>query len=160
MPYIISMDTWFNSGGGLPYGACYGNEIAWAQAAAVQNTWYDISDADMVSGGLHNVAHDGSGQLSVTYAGFYYCTWYISAEIDAVNKHVQVTFSVNGTETNDSMNHFESVGASKQQTMSGVAILDLAAADTLNVSIRITDAGTPDLAVDHLGFAIIQVGGT
>jgi hypothetical protein len=153
-------DTKWVGGGGVPFGSCYGNEIAWSQASAVQNTWYDISDSTMVDGQLHNVTHDGNGQLTVSVAGMYAADWYGSFEADAQNVHVQVTFSVNGTETNDGINHFETFGTNTQQAMSGNAILDLAASDTINVSIRTTDAGTPDLAIDHLGLRLVHIGGT
>lgn len=143
----------------LQFGSCYGNEIAWAQASAAQNTWYDISDADMVTGQLNGVTHDGNGKLTAVIAGRYAADWYGSFEADAANVHVQVTFSINGTETNDGMNHFETVGINRQDPCAGNAILDLAANDTVNVSIRTTDAGTPDLAIDHLGLRLFQIGG-
>jgi hypothetical protein len=154
-------DTRFLGGAGLPFGSCYGNEIAWTQASAVQNTWYEISDADMANGQLHDVAHDGNGKLTVTYAGMYLCNYAISGETDAgAGTHIQCTFSVSGTETNDGMNHSETIGANSQIAMSGVAILDLAASATLEVSIRTTDAGTPDISVDHLNITCVQIGGT
>jgi hypothetical protein len=154
-------DTRFFSGGGLPFGSCWGNEIAWTQAAAVQNTWYEISDADMSDGQLHDITHDGSGKLTVTYAGMYLCTWTLSGETSAGSgTHIQGTFSISGTETNDGMNHSETIGANSQIAMAGTAILDLAASATLEVSIRTTDAGTPNITVDHLNITCVQIGGT
>jgi len=153
-------DSKWVGGGGLPFGFCYGNEIAWAQASAVQNQWYDISDADMISGPLHNVTHDGSGQLAVAIAGMYAADWAGSFEAGSANVHVQVTFSIDGTEVNLGLNHFETVGASRQDPCAGHAILDLAATNTVNVSIRTTDAGTPNLAIDHLMLRLFHIGGT
>jgi hypothetical protein len=37
----------FLNTGGLPFGSVYGNEIGWTQTNAVQNTWYEISDAQL-----------------------------------------------------------------------------------------------------------------
>jgi hypothetical protein len=154
-------DARFIGGAGLPFGSCYGNEIGWTQASAVQNTWYEISDSDMADGQLHDVAHDGSGKLTVTYAGMYLCTWTMSGETDGgAGTHIQATFSVNGTETNDGINHTETRGADAQIAMAGTAILDLAASATLEVSMRTTDAGTPDISVDHLNIICLQIGGT
>lgn len=153
-------DTHWVGGGGLPFGSCYGNEIAWAQASAVQNTWYDISDSDMISGPLHNITHDGNGQLTALVAGMYAADWAGAFEASAANVHVQITFSINGTETNGGLNHFETVAISRQDPCAGNAILDLAANDTVNVSIRTTDAGTPDLAIDHLMLRLVHIGGT
>ena len=106
------------------YGACYGNEIAWTQANAVQNTWYDISDADMADGELYKATHDGNGQLTVTVSGKYAADWAGSFESDAANVHVQITFSINGTEVAWGLNHFETVGVSRQDPCAGNAILD------------------------------------
>lgn len=146
--------------GDLAFGSCYGVEIGWTQASAVQNTWYDISDAGMVDGELQDVTHDGNGQLTVTKAGKYIADWAGSFEADAANQHIQLTFSVNGTEGGPGMNHIETVAVSREQACSGNAILDLAANDTVHISIRTTDAGTPDLVVDHLMIRLVQIEGT
>jgi hypothetical protein len=100
-------DMHFVGGGGLPFGHCNGNEIAWTQASAVQNTWYDISDSDMVSGNLHNVTHDGNGQLTVLVPGMYLALWAGSFEADATGVHIQLTLSVNGTEVTSAINHYD-----------------------------------------------------
>ncbi len=153
-------DLTFVGTAGLQFGSCSGMEIAWIQANAVQNTWYDISDADFVDGQLHGVTHDGNGQLTVTVAGMYAADWAGSFEADAANVHVQITFSINGTEGDPGMNHIETVAVSREFPCSGLTILDLAANDTVNVSVRTTDASTPDLVVDHLMLRLIQIGGT
>jgi len=150
----------FLNTGGLPFGSVYGNEIGWTQVNAVQNTWYEISDADMVAGQLNAMTHDGNGQLTVLVAGMYYAVWSCSSEVAAANQHIQITFSVNGTEINDAINHYESFGISRQFPVAGNGILDLAANDTVEVSIRTTDAGTPDISVDHLNITLVQIGGT
>jgi len=144
---------------GLPFGSCYGNEIGWSQANAVQNTWYDISDADMATGQLNLVTHDGNGQLTVTHAGMYAVDVSGAFEADATNVHVQIAVSINGTEAG-AFNHFETFGTNRQQSMGITDIIDLAASDTVNVSIRTTDAGTPTLSIDHLMLRLIQIGGT
>jgi hypothetical protein len=150
----------FVGAAGLTFGSCYGVEISWIQENAAQNTWYDISDANMVDGQLHNVTHDGNGKLTVTEPGMYITDWAGAFEADAANVHVQITFSINGTEGNPGMNHIETVAVNREMPCSGNAILDLADNDTVNVSIRTTDAGTPDLLVDHLMIRLVQVGGT
>ena len=156
----ISGDTVFTgAGSGLPYGSTYGNEIGWTQATAVQNTWYEISDADMADGQLNLVAHDGNGKLTVTHAGKYLANYTGAFENSGGSKHIQTTFSVNGTETNDGMNHFETLGANQQSASSGTTILNLAANATVQVSIRTTDTGTPDLSVDHLNITLTHIGG-
>ncbi len=158
---VIAGDTyWTGDGSGLPYGSVWGNEIDWVQTNAAQDTWYEISDANITTGQLNEVTHDGNGQLTIGIAGRYHCIWSVTSEVTAANQHIQITFSVNGTEISDGMNHYESFGVSRQFPISGNAILDLAATDTLEVSIRTTDAGTPDISVDHYNISINQIGGT
>lgn len=152
-------DQTFVGSAGVAYGSTYGNEIDWSQASATENTWYDISDADMADGQLNNVTHDGNGQLTVTEPGRYEVLWSASVEADAINQHLEVAIAVNGTEASDGRNHIETFGTSRQQAASGVAILNLADNATVGVSIRTTDAGTPTLSVDHLNITLRQVGG-
>ena len=165
MPYIISMDTYFNAGGGLPFGSCYGNDIAWTQVAA-QNTWYNVSDADMLDGVLHNVAHDGSGKLTVTYAGMYKVDYVVAAECDTQNKHLETGIEVTGSGSANAagQNHIHlpnnAQSANTEWAISGTCILDLAASATLEFAIRTTDAGNPTITISHLNIVCIQIGGT
>lgn len=142
------------------YGCCYGMEIAWIQTNAVQNTWYDISDADMTEGELYKITHDGNGKLTVAGAGKYQADWAGAFEADAAHVHILIAFSINGTEVDRGMNHFATAGVNREEACSGVTILDLSADDTVNISIRTTDGGTPDLLVDHLMLRLVQLRGT
>lgn len=148
---------------GLEHGSCWGNEINWSQASAVQNTWYPISDTDMTDGQLADVTHDGSGKLTVTLAGQYLINYSASVECSALNKHVQTGIGVTpdggsiGIQ-NDGSSHYEVATPNAQLTMSGVAILNLSASDAVQICIRTTDTGTPDLSVDHLNFAVTRLG--
>lgn len=151
---------WIGDGTGLPYGSCYGNEIAWAQAAAVQNTWYEISDADMADGQLNEVTHDGNGKLTVGIAGRYLINWSLSGTVSVNNDHIQGTISISGTEQVAGMCHYNSSLANEDFTLAGTAILDLAASATVEVSIRTTDNNTPTIGVDHLNITVVHVGGT
>jgi hypothetical protein len=150
----------FHGTAALPYGHCYGNTIAWTQNNAVQNTWYDVSDTDMADGQLHLVTHDGSGQLTVLRAGRWTADYSASVSADAANIVIQMTFSVNGTEVVSSINRLETLAVSTPLAISGNDILDLAASDTINVSIRTITAGTPTLAIDDLMIRLVHIGGT
>jgi len=156
-------DAYFEGGdgSGLPYGSCYGNEIGWAQAAAAQNTWYIISDADMTdaTGGLNLVTHDGSGKLTVTKAGHYLVNYSVTMECSVLNKHVQTGISINGTVINDAIQHYEVSTPNAQLTIGSTAVVKLAASGYIEIAVRTTDTGTPDLSVDHLNFSIVQIGG-
>jgi len=155
-------DCTFVGGAGLPFGSCYGNHIAWAQAAAVQNTWYNISDTDMADGTLHNVTHDGDGKLTVTNAGHYLVGYSISFLNDVANDHVECGIEVSGSGSAENAGRccLENKFASEEEHMASAAPLDLAANATLEVAIRTTDNDTPDFAVDTLNLYCVQIGGT
>lgn len=144
------------------YGSIWGNEIAWAQASAVQNTWYPVADTDMTDGLLNGITHDGSGKLTIIAAGIYLCNYQISAEISVANKHIQATFGITPSggvlaAQNDGTNHIEHVSANAQIPMGGVAIFNIGASSTLEVLIRTTDTGTPTLTVDHCNLAVVRI---
>lgn len=140
-----------------PYGSCWGNEIAWSQVAAVQNTWYAINDTDMSDGKLLDVAHDGSGKLTVTYAGKYLITYAVSLTSGA-GVHIQSGIFVNGSIQNDGISRIDVLGAANYYEMSGTAIVELTAGQYVQIAVRTTDAGTPTLEVDHLSYTILYVG--
>jgi hypothetical protein len=155
-------DSWWVGGGGLPSGTCYGNHIAWAQAAAAQNTWYNISDADMISGNLHNVTHDGNGQLTALIAGMYWAAYSICFEDDIANDHIETGLEINGggaAEANGQC-HVENKFANEEEHLGTGTVLDLAANDTVEVTIRTTDAGTPDITVHAVNLTLVHIGGT
>ena len=116
-------------GSGLPYGSCWGNEIAWTQANAAQNTWYNISDTDMTDGQLNLVTHDGDGKLTVTKAGRYLINYSLSIETSVANTHLEsgIEITGSGSAENAGRNHVEAGRANAQYACSGTAILDLAA---------------------------------
>lgn len=144
------------------HGSCYGDHIGWSQAAAAQNTWYNISDADMVNGLLENVAHDGSGKLTVTEAGRYEITYSLTYENDTANDHVEAGIEVSGSGSANAagVTHSEVKFANQEQSLSGTCILSLAAGATLEVAIRTTDANTPTLSVQDVNLVTLFVGAT
>jgi hypothetical protein len=155
-------DVTFADGAGLFHGSCYGNDIGWSQANAVQNTWYNISDADMADGVLNGVTHDGSGELTVTYAGMYLVNYSLSFEDDTVNDHIEVGIEVSGSGSANAagQNHTESKFANEEEGIGGTCILDLAASATIEVAIRTTDNNTPTISVQHVNLTCVLVGGT
>lgn len=156
----ITGDVQFTGNGvGLPYGSCWGNEIAWTQAVAATATWYLVSDTDMSDGELNNVTHDGSGKLTVTIAGRYLVNYGVDVGVDAANTHVVSGIAVNGTTVNAGQQHFHNMAINVESTLSSTAILSLAANDTVEVAVKHEAAGNQALSVDHLNISVVQVGG-
>jgi len=143
------------------FGHVYGNEIAFILngGSAAQNTWYEIVDASMVSGPLNGCTHDGNGAITVTEPGFYEVSATVSFEDSVSGDHSQWTVSISNTETGGFV-HFESFGAAKHGTAALIGIYECADNDTIEVSGRTTDAGTPDITVDHLMIKVRKLGGT
>lgn len=160
---LVDGDLFFTGdGSGLTYGSCYGNHIGWSQANAVQNTWYNISDADMATGELNDVTHDGNGKLTVGKAGRYLIEYTICWENDTVNDHIETGIEVSGSGSANAagQGHLETKFANQEEHLSGVAILDLAASATIEVAIRTTDNNTPTISVQGVNLSVTQIGGT
>lgn len=156
-------DLYFTGDGtGLLYGSCYGNHIAWVQAAAAQNTWYNISNAGMISGELNNVTHDGNGKLTIAVAGRYIINYSLCFENNVANDHVEGGIEINNSGAAEAAGqcHLENKFANEQEHMGSGAILDLAATNTIEMAIRTIDANTPNFTVHAVNITIIQVGGT
>ena len=161
--WIFPGDLLFTGAGkGLQYGSCYGNHIAWTQASAVQNTWYNVSDASMITGLLNGVTHDGNGKLTVTEPGVYYVSYSMCFENDNANDHVEVGIEVSGSGSANAAGqaHLENKFASEEEHASSSCLLDLADNATVELCIRTTDAATPDFEVQAINLAIFQIGGT
>jgi len=152
----------FHGEAGLPSGSCYGNHIGWLQANAVQNTWYNISDADMLDGLLHYVTHDGNGKLTVTYAGRYRVGYSICFEDDVANDHIETGIEVSGSGSAEGpgQSHVENKFANEEEHLGSTGDLDLGAGATIEITIRTTDAVTPDIAVQALNIWVGMIGGT
>jgi parallel beta-helix repeat protein len=152
---------YIGAGSGVPYGDCYGVHIAWSQATAVQNTWYNISDADMTEGELNLVTGDGAGKLTVTHAGRYLITYGITMEVSVANDHIEtgIEISGSGSAVASGQSHFENKFANEEEVAAGTTVLSLAAGATIEVSIRTIDGGTPTLSVQSLNITVTMVGG-
>ena len=147
---------------GLVFGSCYGNHIAWVQAAAAQNTWYNVSDADMNDGMLHSVTHDGDGLLTVTEPGMYLIQYSVCFEDTIANDHVEVGIEINGSGSANAAGqcHLENKFANEGEHAGSSCVLDLADNATIEVCIRTIDAGTPTITVTAVNIAVTQIGGT
>jgi hypothetical protein len=141
----------------FPYGSCYGNEINWTQASAVQNTAYLVSDADMSDGALNLFTHDGSGKLTATKAGVYEIKCYGDLEVSAANKHVVVGVAIDGTAQTTFQVHIENAAANQEETWSFSGLFTLTAGQTIEAYVKCTDAGTPNLLINHLGITATLV---
>ncbi len=159
--HITGDSYWTGDGSGLLYGSCYGNDIDWTQVAA-QNVWYNIVDADMATGELNGVTHDGSGKLTIARAGRYLITLVISTSTSIARKHMEAGIEISGTGTAipPGRSHYELIGVDNELEVTGSAIVDLAVNSTIEGALRTTDAGNPTITVQHLNITVVLVGGT
>lgn len=152
-------DLYFSGDGtGLHYGHTYGNEEMWGQVGAVQNTWYPItSGAGYTSTQLNGITHS-AGVLKMAKAGRYLVNYAVSGEVDTANKHLQT--AVSGAVIYPSYSHMDFPTPSAQQSTAGTMILDLAANEAISIAVRTTDAGTPNIIIDHASLTATMIGGT
>jgi len=143
------------------YSTCHRNPIGWSQVAAVQNTWYNIVDSDMVSGPLLNVTHDGNGKLTVTKPRIYLVSYSICFQDNVANDHIEAGIEVNGSGSAEAAGqcHLENKFANEEEHMSSSTILELAANATIELAIRTIDAGGPTISVQAINLTCIKIGG-
>ena len=155
--YFHNDFRFLDSGSGLAFGSCHGYEIGWSQVA-VQNTWYEVSDADIVDGGLNGISHDGSGLLTVTDAGKYLLTGQVTMA-NTASKHVVLGWTKNNGASAETYpkGHAEA-NAGEEISVSINGIVTLAADDEVELSVMSTDAGTT-IGVEDYNLTLIQVGG-
>ena len=148
-----------NTNLGLAFGSFHGDHVGWSQATAVQNTWYNISDASISDGELNYVAHDGNGKLTVVKPGFYLINYSITIEDNVANDHVEVGIEKNGSGSAEAagVSHVESKFANEEEALSSTAIFNLSAGDTVELAVRTTDIGTPTISVQDINLTIVRL---
>ena len=144
----------------MAYGQCTSGagRIAWAQVNAAQNTWYRITDADMIDGVLSSVTHDGSGRLTVVTDGMYRIDYTTTFLCDTAATNIFTGILQNGTTIAPGVSLLETVTANVEYHLAGHAIYRLAVGNTIDIGIFTDSAGTPDLTVDYLDITLTQVG--
>lgn len=144
--------------GAAVHGNCYGHHIAWSQVC-VQNTWYNVSDSDVVDGLLYNCTHDGSGLLTVEKAGIYLIPYSLCFAANGANDHVEVGIEISssGSAESPGITHTEAKFANEEEHVGGVALLSLAASATVEMAVRSTDAGTT-ITVEGFNLNVIMIG--
>lgn len=148
------------SGSGLSFGSCSVYHVNWTQAA-VQNTWYNVTNDAIIDGLFNNVTHDGTGKLTVLKAGIYKVDVSSDWECNAVNKHIEIGLEVNGSGSakTEGIVCNETKFADEEHTTGTIALLDLAVNDTIELCVRTTDAGNPTIKVDCISLNCVQIGG-
>jgi len=150
-----------DAGSGLPFGSCSMYHGNWSQVA-VQNTWYNVSDADFINGQSNTVTHDGNGKLTVTKKGIYKASVALDLEVSVSNKHAEIGFEISGSGSaaTEGIVCKEAPGSNQELNMATTALLDLDVDDTVEPCVRTIDAGNPTITVDCVSFNLVQIGGT
>ena len=151
---ILSSDSSLVSFGGFK-----GNEIDWQQAAAV-DVWYTISDAQITAGALNNMIFQNNQELKIEVAGFYSLVYYVSVECSIAGKHVLTAPEVDGVELPFGKTHHEFGRANEEESWSGCAIINLTVDRKVSIGISTSNAGNPNLTVNHIGMTLVEIGTT
>lgn len=161
---IIESDAdtfWVGSGTGLLYGYAHGDHIAFSQVLAV-DTWYSIADADIVSGSLNGVTHDGNGLLTVAKAGIYMVGFNVAYELNSANRHLEFGIEVDGAAPAVDSPHVHTTSkfSNQEQENAGTPVpISLTVGQTIQVAVLTTDSGNPTIIVDNVHLSCWQIGG-
>lgn len=138
----------------MAYGSCFGNDISWSQASALQNTFYVITDTD-IDDGVESSVTNVDGVMTIGTDGTYQIVYSVGVVSSA--RRIEVGLLINSTVSTNgrSFAHFDS--GTGGQTISGTAILTLSQTNTVSLVIRTTDGGQPTLRVDSVNMAIATV---
>ncbi len=145
-------------GSGLPYGGMYGNNIGWTSVAFGGGGTFVIINT--LSGGeVNETTFQNTQELLIAKAGRYLINWSCSVEALGADKHAEAGIGVNGTVNIAGREHIHIGSANKEDSMSGTAILDLAATNTIALMITNVDDDT-QLTVEHASLTVVHIGGT
>lgn len=151
------------SGGGLPFGSFWGNDIAFVTAGGT-GTFAEISDANITVGQTNNTAFQNDKELAVTHEGMYDIVWSVSAKATGANKHIVCGIGIDAGGTgalaiqNDGRNKNVSTG-NTEIPLAGTAILDLSASSEVGLMIT-NETDNTDITVEYVNLKIVQIGGT
>lgn len=144
----------------MAYGSCSsaGADIGFSVAGSSQNTWYEVTDADMADGVLSLVTHDGSGELTVTRPGVYLINYNVTMSSDVANTAIQSSIFISGSGISEGFGSARTTTATYRNQLSGTAIKRLATNATIDVRVRHEDAAVPTLSVQMLDITATQIG--
>lgn len=143
----------------MAYGGCYGNDIAWSQTAAVIDTWYPITDADIDAGPLSSVTNT-DGLLTVGVSDDYLITYSVVVASSQAPRRVEATIYVNSDETANGDGRVQSLilpASGCGFEISSSAVVALLQNDTVRVAIRVIDGGDPTLECSHLNLSVVTL---
>ncbi len=141
---------------GLSYGSLYLHEAS-VTVNVVDGSYVKITG--LTTGELNNVGVF-SDAFRVSKAGRYKVDWQIAADSDGSNLTYECDIFLNGVEQADGSSRRKFGAASDYGSFSGTAILDITNTGH-DLDLRIKGIGTAvDLDIFHLGFNIVQIGGS
>ena len=147
-----------DDGSGLPYGGFYGNNISWSSTQFGGGGTFVIINT-LTGGEVNKTTFQNTQELLIATAGRYLVTWALTAEGQQRDNHIEAGIGINGVCNVAGRNHVHISQSNKEQAMSGTAILDLAATNTL--SVMITNVESDNITtVEHVTLTAVHIGGT
>lgn len=165
--FLLSLSLTLDDITRVSFASFYGNDIAWSQAAAVQNTWYQVLDANITDGEAYNAIFSSgasAGQITVAYQGIYKIDWAAAIKANAIGVNLQTGIGITpsggsiGVQAPGTM-PIQVPTANAPFPIAGNCFLALNKNDAVSLAIRTIDAGTPDIAVDFVNLSVYQVRG-
>ena len=157
-------DVNFVGGGGLQFGEIYFHGAGFDTALAAQDTDYQVLGFDTDGEANGNITPDHTNDhITVGVAGRYKVCVSISARSAAANAYeFHVGKNDNAVTFDNTAIHRTTSTANRLGSKSCQAIIDCAAADTLEVWVRRVDGGgvTKTITIESITFNVVQIGGT
>ena len=161
-------DLLFSSGGGLAYGSMYTNaDIA---VTATSGAWIELDAGQAwTTGKVHNCTF-ADPKITVTKAGTYLISYDMTMVTSIANKHILTGIMIDSDNTDgpahgaagvqsSGRSHAELLATSAEKSVSGRAIIQLAADKTISLAVQNTDAQDPTVTVSHANIVILQIAG-
>jgi hypothetical protein len=156
-------DMNFAGGGGMFYGAIMSHAIDYRQECTVQNQWYQVVAFDTNCNSNGDVTPDHTNDHVTLGSDGDYLTAITVACHSPAGRIGDFEFSVfvnNGGTQHDAATIHQTTSV-QDRIFHGAAtcVLDLTAADTVELWVRCTDAANTTADIDHVNLVVTKVGG-
>lgn len=142
---------------GMIFGNMYADNITQTVTVSAADTAYEVT-AGFTGGNTNEVTFGGDHYLEVTYPGKYLVNWSLSAYTGTALDEIEAGLMINGAAQAPATAHMSMAAANEDMTVSGTAILDLAAADEVGLYV-LNHTTNRNIVMTHASLTLLQIGG-
>jgi len=139
------------------YGSMYADHVSETITVTVATTEYEITAGFTTGAALSGCTFGGAHYVEVVYAGTYLINWSLSVHSDVNADILGGGFMINGTGNAAGTAHCIAGVLSESMTVSGTAIVPLAAADEISLYV-VNMEDTNDIDMQHGSLTVVRLG--